>query len=143
MHQFQQYSLRCDKVLFDKCFCLTGHTGLSICTWWISTSSSPWLSTSILSAHDPVLVRSCLFQIFSKYDGTLFVITKTYYPFRHPERASRPSFSDLASLLSQPDSELLAWSDEDRNCHSLASVLGAPLEAGNHLYPLLQRTYNL
>ena len=55
--------------------------------------------------------------------------------------ASRPSFASLASLLSQPDRELLVWSDEDQNCHPQASVLGAPLEAGAYLYSLLQKTY--
>ena len=61
--------------------------------------------------------------------------------YRHPETAGRPSFSHLASVLSQPDKGLLVWSDEDKNCHPQALMLGAPLEAGTHLYPLLQKTY--
>ena len=64
-----------------------------------------------------------------------------FCPTRHPEMAGRPSFASLASILSQPDRGLLAWQDEDRHCHPQASVLGAPMEAGTHLYPLLQKTY--
>ena len=61
--------------------------------------------------------------------------------YRHPETTDRPSFASLVSNFSQPDTELLAWSDDDRSCHPQASVLGALMEAGTHLYPLLQDTY--
>jgi len=37
--------------------------------------------------------------------------------------------------------DLLSWTEEDTRVHPQAAVLGAPLEAGKHLYPELQETY--
>ena len=60
---------------------------------------------------------------------------------RHPETASRPSFPQVVETLSEPDFELLSWKEEDLTVHPHAAVLGAPLEAGNELYPELQKAY--
>ena len=63
------------------------------------------------------------------------------YPCRHPEASSRPSFSHLLRALSQPETELLSWSEEDIRVHPQAAMLGTPLEAGKDLYIELQNTY--
>ena len=60
---------------------------------------------------------------------------------RHPDTVSRPTFSELYQALSQPESELLDWSEEDVRVHSQAAVLGAPLEAGKDLYRELQERH--
>ena len=60
---------------------------------------------------------------------------------RHPDTASRPTFSELYQALSQPDSELLGWSEADMRVHSQAAVLGAPLEAGKDLHRELQEIH--
>ena len=60
---------------------------------------------------------------------------------RHPEPSGRPSFADLVFDLSQPDGDLLVWSEQDQSSHPQAAVLGAPIEAGAPLYPLLQNSY--
>ena len=60
---------------------------------------------------------------------------------RHPTTAGRPSFEQLRLSLSQPDSALLSWSEEDIAVHPQAAVLGAPLDAGKLLYKELQGTY--
>ena len=44
-------------------------------------------------------------------------------------------------MLSHSDSHLLSWTDQDRKVHHQASCLGAPLEAGENLYPDLQEYY--
>ena len=60
---------------------------------------------------------------------------------RHPEKSSRPSFPQVVETLSEPDFELLCWTEEDLKVHPQAAVLGAPLEAGKDLYPELQKAY--
>ena len=60
---------------------------------------------------------------------------------RHPDTASRPTFSELCQSLSQSESELLGWSEEDMSIHPQAAVLGAPLEAGKDLYRELQEMH--
>ena len=60
---------------------------------------------------------------------------------RHPRTSSRPTFSTLLHTLSQNPTTLLNWTEEDRNVHPLAAVLGAPLEAGLGLYIDLQQVY--
>ena len=60
---------------------------------------------------------------------------------RHPEPQSRPSFSDVTAFLSQPESALLMWSEEDRAVHPNAATLGAELQEGHTLYTDLQNTY--
>ena len=61
--------------------------------------------------------------------------------YRHPDPVARPTFSELYQALSQPESELLGWSEEDMRVHSQAAVLGAPLEAGKDLYRELQERH--
>jgi len=60
---------------------------------------------------------------------------------RHPDTESRPTFSELHEALSQPEAELLGWSEEDKKVHPQAAVLGAPLESGKDLYLELQEMY--
>ena len=64
-----------------------------------------------------------------------------YSHSRHPDPASRPTFSELYQALSQPDSKLLGWSEADMRVHPQAAVLGAPLEAGKDLYRELQEMH--
>ena len=61
--------------------------------------------------------------------------------YRHPDTVSRLTFSELCQALSQPESELLGWSEEDMRVHPQAAVLGAPLEAGKDLYRELQEMH--
>ena len=60
---------------------------------------------------------------------------------RHPDTASRPAFSELYQAVSQSESELLGWSEDDVRVHPQAAVLGAPLEAGKDLYRELQEMH--
>jgi hypothetical protein len=72
---------------------------------------------------------------------------------RHPEGSCRPTFSEVLDSLLQPESELLYWkpaisedSDHGEGVHrstesDKSSILGAPLKAGEQLYPELQCTY--
>ena len=60
-------------------------------------------------------------------------------PHRHPETSSRPTFSTLLQSLSHLS---LEWSREDTSSHpQSATVLGAPLEAGQNLFQDLQNLY--
>ena len=54
----------------------------------------------------------------------------------------RPPFRSICSQLSQSDSVLLQWSDEDKLVHPEAANLGASLESGKDLYKDLQGIYN-
>ena len=66
---------------------------------------------------------------------------------RHPEGSCRPTFSEVLDSLLQPESELLYWKlMEDGKAGSVhpnaeSAILGAPLQAGEHLYPELQCAY--
>ena len=60
---------------------------------------------------------------------------------RHPEMFSRPSFPQVVETLSEPNFELLSWTEEDVTVHPQAAVLATPLEAGKDLYPGLQEAY--
>ena len=62
--------------------------------------------------------------------------------YRHPETSERPSFVILVSKLSQPDYKVLYFLASDKGIHRQASVLGAPLEAGQNLYLDLQNMYD-
>ena len=50
-------------------------------------------------------------------------------------------FSAIFKSLNHSDSQLLSWSDKDKSVHPQASFLGAPLDAGDNLYPDLQDYY--
>ena len=79
--------------------------------------------------------------------------TVAYLYLRHPEGSCRPTFSEVLDSLLQPESELLYWKspiseDSDEDVHhsttmesDKSAILGAPLEAGEQLYPELQSTY--
>ena len=69
-------------------------------------------------------------------------ITIVLLIFRNVDKPSRPDFAELVHTLSSPVTDLLSWSEEDMRVHPQAAVLGAPLEAGEDLYPELQGTYN-
>ena len=73
------------------------------------------------------------------YAAWSFFIIDMHY--RHPDPSWRCSFSNVVSCLSQLDSVLSKLTDEDHCCHTEAARLGAPLEAGTSLYPLLQNEY--
>ena len=61
--------------------------------------------------------------------------------FRHPLSAQRPSFRHiLLSLLASPDRALFIPPEALRT-HTLARVLGAPLEAGENMYSDLRDRY--
>ena len=61
---------------------------------------------------------------------------------RHPETSGRPSFASLVSRLSQPENQLLKWTDRDKSiAHPQSTMLGAPLETASELYTNLQHLY--
>ena len=53
----------------------------------------------------------------------------------------RPSFADISTELSLPDTELLKWSEEDKSTHPEADKLGAELICAQNLYRDLQILY--
>ena len=61
--------------------------------------------------------------------------------FRHPETSKRPSFANIVSRLSQSDDSLMKLSHIDKDTNSQAIVLGANIEAGQHLFIDLQHAY--
>ena len=60
---------------------------------------------------------------------------------RNPVTTERPSFQDIVTLLSLPDTKLLKWSEEDKSVHLEAATLGADLLCGEELYKDLQTRY--
>ena len=60
---------------------------------------------------------------------------------RHPTTAKRPSFADISTNLSLPDSELLKWSEADKSTQAGADKLGADLLLAQDLYKDLQVLY--
>ena len=53
----------------------------------------------------------------------------------------RPMFSAIVKMLSHSNSQLMNWTDKDRKAHPQATCIGAPLSAGDDLYPDLQDYY--
>ena len=53
----------------------------------------------------------------------------------------RPTFADVSTNLSLPDTELLKWSEEDKSTHPGADKLGADLLLAQDLYRDLQVLY--
>ena len=54
----------------------------------------------------------------------------------------RPTFPDIQVDLQRPDFKLLSWTVEDVSTYTeQARTLGAPLEAGEELFPDIQNTY--
>ena len=63
--------------------------------------------------------------------------------FRHPDAAKRPSFTNITTLLQNPDFQILKWNEEEeKSLSEEARTLGGPLEAGNLLHKDLQNFYN-
>ena len=61
---------------------------------------------------------------------------------RNAEPESRPTFSDIQTVLQRPDLKLLTWMAEDVAAYTEeARTLGAPLEAGEELYTDIQNAY--
>ena len=60
--------------------------------------------------------------------------------FRHPEASGRPSFSTLLSRLSQPENQLLKWTDTITH-DPQSTMLGAPLKTASDLHSDLQQQY--
>ena len=57
--------------------------------------------------------------------------------------SERPEFMIVSCKLTQPDSVLLNWSEEEKDSFSDADQLGASLEASQDLYKDLQDTYKV
>ena len=60
---------------------------------------------------------------------------------RHPTTSGRPTFQNIVTQLSRPDTKLLKWSKEDESVHPEADKLGADLLCGEELYKDLQLKY--
>jgi len=67
--------------------------------------------------------------------------TNSFLYCRHPDSSLRPGFRDLLLALLQNVEVVLAIPEDARATHAQASVLGAPLEAGEQMYHDLQQTY--
>ena len=62
-----------------------------------------------------------------------------YYHHRNMTSSERPSYTEILKVLTSKKEDVLAIPPEEvEEGHSLAMVLGAPLEAGKHLYDNLQ-----
>ena len=117
--------------------------------WWLPTSSSPWLYETNISAYDSVLVcHTHSLSLLFFCNVVYFCVSLCHdncvnHPcYRHPETSGRPSFASLVSRLSQPENQLLKWTDRNKNVtHSQSTMLGAPLETASNLYSDLQNTY--
>ncbi|CAI8019033.1 Ephrin type-A receptor 8 (Fragment) [Geodia barretti] len=59
----------------------------------------------------------------------------------NPDPAERPTFQQILLTLLGDDKALLAVPTEERASHSLAGVLGSPLEAGHSMYLNRQNSY--
>ena len=95
-----------------------------------------------LKAFTEIIKSPCQTVESMLVDLTLLLI----FYLRHPESCCRPTFSEVLDSLLQPESELLYWkpiSEDGEGVHSesKSAILGAPLQAGEQLYPELQCTY--
>ena len=61
--------------------------------------------------------------------------------YRNPEATERPEFTKLMTAFLSNPSLLLKWAAKDLSVSPQASMLGAPLEEGRHLYQNLQFKY--
>ena len=63
--------------------------------------------------------------------------------YRHPETSERPTFTNLVFRLSQPENQLLQWTDTSISTHDdpQSTMLGAPLETASNLHFDLQQQY--
>ena len=58
----------------------------------------------------PIAIYELMMQCLQVCIVYVFLVYITI-PFRHPEASGRPSFSTLLSRLSQPENQLLKWTD--------------------------------
>lgn len=61
--------------------------------------------------------------------------------YRHPVASSRPNFDGVCMLLAGNEDDILNIPHDVCENHELAGVLGSPLEASEHMYKDLQKTY--
>ena len=71
----------------------------------------------------------------------MFSLPSPVCKHRNPDHHSRRTFEDVTRELATDPETLLSWSQQDKETSSKASVLGAPLEEGKHLYQELQNKY--
>ena len=60
---------------------------------------------------------------------------------RYPDKAFRPTFRDIILALVEDKREILEVPLNETEENSQSGNLGAPLEAGSHLYKDLQKVY--
>ena len=64
-----------------------------------------------------------------------------YINHRHPQSSSRPAATDVVLALMENEEVVLRVPKDDAATDRLAGVIGAPLKAGEHMYPELQEMY--
>ena len=79
-----------------------------------------------------------LLQLLPVTLSTVFVSTSTH---RHPQSSSRPAATDVVLALMENEEVVLRVPKDDAATDRLAGVIGAPLKAGEHMYPELQEMY--
>ena len=94
----------------------------------------------ISCTHVLFMVRACFCQR-TYCIAAIGCLSCVPFNLRHPEGSCRPTFSEILDALLHPENELLHWKARDQDVHPEASKLGAPLRAGEQLYPELQNTY--
>ena len=67
--------------------------------------------------------------------------TPSFALSRHPEPSCRPDAASVAQILSQSDTKLLKWTDNDKDVHARCAILGAELDSAHDLYKDLQEEY--
>ena len=60
---------------------------------------------------------------------------------RHPQSSSRPTPGDILLALMENEDAVLRIPKDDVCTNNMATVLGAPLKAGQGMYPDLQTLY--
>ncbi len=60
---------------------------------------------------------------------------------RHPASTARPKYQAILTSLLEDPKKVLHIPQCDASSHSLACILGSPLEAGLKMYPDIQSTY--
>ena len=109
--------ITCPDILIFMC-----HAGCRNDQKWCSSVTSSWMSYRAIYELMIQCWWVCIVYVFLVY------ITIT---FRHPEASGRP-FSTLLSRLSQPDNELLKWTDTITH-DPQSTMLGAPLKTASDL----------
>ncbi len=125
-----------------KIICIPLHT-------YIITHKWSHYSLTLMKCSSIVIIIDCpTYQV-----NPVMPLQILYFNLRHPEGSCRPTFPEVLDSLLQPESELLYWKpaisedSDSEGVHSTESawdksaILGAPLKAGEQLYPELQCTY--